>query len=45
MNGWGDYRPVKKQGEEKKDFEFSEVARAFNAKYGKGTLVQPGQED
>ncbi len=42
MNGWGDYRPVKKQEDKNNNFEFSDVARAFNAKYGKGTLVQPG---
>lgn len=46
LNGWGDYRPVKKDKEHKKEkLDFNDVMNAFNQKYGKGTLVHPGMID
>lgn len=46
LNGWGNYRPVKKDEEEHKEkLDFKDVMNAFNRKYGKGTLVHPGMID
>lgn len=45
LNGWGDYRPVKKPETKNENYEFQDVLEAFNRKYGKGTLIQPGMVD
>lgn len=46
LNGWGDYRPVKKDDKnEDQKLDFKDVMNVFNSKYGKGTLVHPGMVD
>lgn len=45
MNGWGDYRPVKKDDNQEKQLDFKDVMNVFNRKYGKGTIVHPGMID
>ena len=45
MNGWGDYRPVKKDESHEKKPDFKDVMNVFNRKYGRGTLVHPGMID
>lgn len=45
MNGWGDYRPVKKDEKHEEKLEFKDVMKVFNQKYGNGTLVHPGMVD
>lgn len=46
LNGWGDYRPVKKDdNKEGEKYDIQDVLQAFNQKYGKGTLVHPGMVD
>lgn len=41
LNGWGDYRPLKKPEKQQNDYEIKDVLNAFNQRYGKGTLVHP----
>lgn len=45
LNGWGDYRPVKKDEVEEDQIEFKDVMKVFNQKYGRGTVVHPGMVD
>lgn len=46
MNGWGDYRPVKKAKTKKeRDLNFNDVLKVFNKRYGRGTLVHPSMID